>query len=69
MNRYCSTNRLMIAQRMWNKCIQLAHADNARRSTRMRYDKDTLTQESFTSNNIFLTEFQDGQYRSCKIVF
>ena len=45
---------------MWDKCIQLAHVDDARRSTTTRYDKDTQTQESFTAINKFLTEFQDG---------
>ena len=50
----------MIVQQMWDKCIQLDHGDDASRSNTMRYDKDTHTQESFTSINKFLTEFQDG---------
>ena len=28
----------MIVQQIWGMCIQLAHADDARRSTTMRYD-------------------------------
>ena len=50
----------MIVQQMWDKCIQLVHADDARKLTTMRYDKDTQTQESFTSNNKFLNDFQGG---------
>ena len=53
-------------QHISDKCIQLDHADGARTSTLLRWDKDTQTQESFTSINKFLTEFQDGTVKIWK---